>query len=49
MRQSASPDRQVLTVADSLQEESFDNGKVVFEQGDVGEAFYIIKEVSFIL
>jgi hypothetical protein len=37
--------KQVLTVADALQEEVYEVNTNVCEQGDVGEAFYIIKEV----
>ncbi|KAG5181622.1 cyclic nucleotide-binding-like protein [Tribonema minus] len=35
---------EVLTVADSLVEEVVEDGHVICEQGDVGEAFYIIKD-----
>jgi len=35
---------EVLTIADALQEESFEDGATVCSQGDRGEQFYIIKE-----
>eukprot|EP00953_Heterococcus_sp_UTEX-ZZ885_P031150 16378-Heterococcus_DN1.PRE.3 len=37
---------EVLTVADALQEEVYEANTNVCEQGDVGEAFYIIKEMD---
>ena len=37
---------EVLTVADALREEVFEEGAVVCHQGDEGEKFYIIKEGS---
>ncbi|CAM9346299.1 unnamed protein product, partial [Phaeothamnion confervicola] len=35
---------EILTVADALVEEHYDDGAIVFSQGDQGQAFYIIKE-----
>lgn len=37
-------DYEKLTIADSLNEESFDDGKVVCRQGEPGDTFYIVKE-----
>lgn len=37
---------EILTIADSLHEESFDDGEVVFKQGVEGDKFYIVKEGS---
>jgi len=35
---------EILTIADALQEESFNDGEVICKQGDSGDTFYIIKE-----
>ena len=35
---------EVLTIADALQEESFEEGAVICNEGDRGENFYIIKD-----
>lgn len=35
---------ELLTIADSLVEESFSNGATIFKEGDHGDKFYIIKE-----
>lgn len=37
---------EVLTIADALVEVSYDDGEVVCTQGEVGDAFYIIKKVG---
>ena len=37
---------ELLTLSDCLQEEAFADGTVIFEQGEPGETFYIVKEVS---
>lgn len=36
---------EVLTIADALVEETYEDGAVLCTQGEVGDAFYIIKEV----
>lgn len=35
---------EVLTIADALQEESFEDGAIICSQGECGDQFYIIKE-----
>ncbi len=35
---------EILTIADALQEVSFNEGEVICKQGDKGDTFYIIKE-----
>lgn len=37
---------EILTIADCLQEESFNNGDIIFRQGEPGDCFYIVKEVG---
>lgn len=37
---------EILTIADALVEVSYDDGELVCTQGEVGDAFYIIKQVS---
>ena len=37
---------ELLTLSDCLQEESFTEGAQIFEQGETGDTFYIVKEVS---
>jgi cAMP-dependent protein kinase regulator len=41
-------DREILTIADSLHEDNFDDGSIVFEEGTCGDRFYIIKEGSVV-
>ena len=36
-----------LTVADSLEPVQFEDGDIVVKQGDLGEDFFIIVEVSY--
>lgn len=36
---------EILTIADALGEDTYEDGAVVCMQGDVGDAFYIIKKV----
>lgn len=36
---------EILTIADALVEDSYEDGDVVCTQGEVGDAFYIIKKV----
>lgn len=36
---------EILTIADALVENSYEDGHVVCAQGEVGDAFYIIKKV----
>ena len=35
---------EVLTIADALIEESFEDGVVICNQGDIGDKFYLIKD-----
>lgn len=37
---------EILTIADALVEVSYDDGDLVCTQGEVGDAFYIIKKVG---
>lgn len=41
-------EHEILTVADALHEESFEDGTVICEEGAVGDRFYIIKKGSVI-
>ncbi|CAM9396192.1 unnamed protein product [Hapterophycus canaliculatus] len=36
---------EILTIADALVEDSYEDGEVICTQGEVGDAFYIIKKV----
>ena len=36
---------EILTIADALVEDSYEDGDVICTQGEVGDAFYIIKKV----
>lgn len=36
---------EILTIADALVEDSYQDGDVICTQGEVGDAFYIIKKV----
>lgn len=36
---------EILTIADALVEDAYEDGDVVCTQGEVGDAFYIIKKV----
>ncbi len=38
---------EILTIADALVEDSYEDGDVICTQGEVGDAFYIIKKVSY--
>lgn len=37
---------EILTIADALVEDSYEDGDVICTQGEVGDAFYIIKKVQ---
>lgn len=37
---------EILTIADALVEDSYDDGDIICTQGEVGDAFYIIKKVA---
>lgn len=36
---------EILTIADALVEDTYEDGDVICTQGEVGDAFYIIKKV----
>ena len=41
---SPSTQEEIYTIAESMQEESFEKDDIIFNEGDTGTKFYVIKE-----